>query len=59
MAHLQARDQQVNGRHAEQRGHAEQREPMLPPGNPRHCAPRHRPQAFVLSRLRGHGQCGH
>ena len=44
---------------AQQRGHAGQRDPVLPPGDPGHPPPRHRPQGGVLSRAGGHGQRGH
>ena len=56
---LQAGDPQVHRQRAEQRGHAGQREAVLPPGDPGHPPPRHRPQARVLLRAGGHGQRGH
>jgi hypothetical protein len=40
---LQAAEPQVQGQAAEQRGRAAQREAVLPPGDPGHALPWHRP----------------
>ncbi len=56
---LKADDPQAHRQRAQQRGHAGQREAVLPPGDPGHPPPRHRPQARVLLRTGGHGQRGH
>ena len=55
----QPHDQQIGGQHAEENSAADHREPVLPPAHPAQPPPRHRPQALVVSRLSGCGQCGH
>ena len=55
-----ADDPQPHRQRAQQHGHAGQRDPVLPPGDPGHPPPRHRPQAgVVFLRADGPGQRGH